>query len=40
MNEQTKDYFYNKIEKLLLRSTEEQRIDDVLYLLRELLDEL
>lgn len=40
MSEETKDYFYRCIDELLRRAPEEQSVDDVLYLLRALLDEL
>lgn len=40
MSEETKDYFYRSIDELLHKATEEQSVDDVLYLLRALLDEL
>lgn len=40
MSEETKDYFYRRIDELLHKDAEEQSVDDVLYLLRALLDEL
>ena len=40
MSEENKDYYYKKIEELLRRAPEEQSVDDVLYLLRDLLDDL
>ena len=40
MNEDTKDYYYRSIDELLRKPQEEQSIDDILYFLRSLLDNL
>ncbi|AJT60750.1 hypothetical protein [Citrobacter phage CVT22] len=40
MTEETRDYYYKSVEELLQKDREEKDIDDVLYLLRSLLDDL
>lgn len=40
MSEELKEYFYRQIDELLRRPSDELSAEDVLYLLRSLLEEL